>query len=60
MEKEVTQNLDRYVVQLKSYPFSSQEWATVQEAKKTLHIDKPKFYHDAVVEYSRSILSDDS
>ena len=54
--KEITEKRnDKELSHLMAKPFSEKEKETVKSARKKAGIDRPVFYHDAIVEYANRI-----
>ena len=56
MNKKITENSkDKELSHLMAKPFSNSEKETVKAARKKAGIDRPVFYHDAIIEYANKI-----
>lgn len=50
-----TKNNENECIRLVAKPFSETQKASIKEARKKAGIDRPVFYHDAIVEYANKI-----
>lgn len=56
MNKKITENSKKKELShLMVKPFTEEEKETVKSARKKAGIDRPVFYHDAVIEYAKKI-----
>lgn len=56
MNKKITvQSNQKGLSHLMTKPFNEAERDTIMQARKTVGLDRPTFYHDAVVDYATRI-----
>ena len=54
-KKTIKNDNQKDLSHLMTKPFTESEKETIKTARKTAGIDRPVFYHDAVVEYANRI-----
>lgn len=56
MSKNITvQSKEKELAHLMTKPFSEPEKESIKSARKKAGVDRPLFYHDAIVEYAERI-----
>lgn len=62
MNMKITENESQQkdLSHLMTKPFTEEEKTTIKTARRIAGIDRPLFYHDAIVEYARKINGDNN